>query len=160
MRESLGLLAAADVPYDVPDAYPAHLHQVVRLVQELPGLTVVVDHLAKPPLAGGPGTPAFREWAAQLREVAASPLAVAKVSGLRAAGSGWDLASLRPALDVAVEAFGPDRLMYGGDWPMTLRLGGYGPSLAVVQQWAEGLAPAEADAFWWGTAERVYGLSR
>lgn len=159
VRESLGLLAAEGLPLDVPDAFPRHLHQVARLVEDLPGLTVVVDHLAKPPLADGPGSAAFRRWEAGLRSVAASPRAVAKVSGLRSADAGHDLAGLRPALDVAVDAFEPGRLMYGGDWPMTLALGGYGPGLAVVREWAEELDPAEADAFWGGTAERVYGLA-
>lgn len=158
VRESLALLASGGVPFDVPDAFPRHLGQVARLVEDLPDLTVVVDHLAKPPLAEGSGSTAFRRWEAELRAVAASPLAVAKVSGLRSAAAGHDLAGLLPALDVAVDAFGPGRLMYGGDWPMTLPLGGYGSNLAVARTWAAQLGPADAEAFWWGTAERVYGL--
>lgn len=158
VRESLGLLAGLGLPLDVPDAFPRHLGQVGRLVEELPDLTVVVDHLAKPPLADGPGSPAFARWEGQLRRVAASPRAVAKVSGLHVPGARYDLATLWPALDVALDAFGPDRLMYGGDWPMTVAHGGYGPALQVLRQWAAGLEPSDADAVWSGTASRVYGL--
>lgn len=158
VRESLGLLAGSGLPLDVPDAFPRHLAQVGRLVEELPALTVVVDHLAKPPLAHGPGSAQFARWERELRRVAAAPGAVAKVSGLRIPGASYDLATLRPALDVALDAFGADRLMYGGDWPMTVPHGGYGPTLAVLGQWAAGLEPAAAAAVWSGTASRVYGL--
>lgn len=158
VRESLGLLATAGLPLDVPDAFPRHLGQLGDLVEDLPTLTVVVDHLGKPPLAQGPGSPAFARWEEQLRRVADAPHAVAKVSGLRVPGAAaYDLATLAPALDVALDAFGADRLMYGGDWPMTLPAG-YRPTMGVLREWVATLAPADQRALWHGTATRVYGL--
>lgn len=158
VRESLALLADADLALDVPDAYPRHLHQVLDVVRDLHRLRVVVDHLAKPPLADGPGSRAFTEWEGLLRAVAEAPSAVAKVSGLRIPGAAYDLDTLRPALEVALDAFGPDRLMYGGDWPMTLPGGGYAPTLAPLRAWAAELSPEDAARLWSGTARRVYRL--
>ncbi|WP_153394634.1 amidohydrolase family protein [Ornithinicoccus halotolerans] len=158
VRESLGLLAERELPLDVPDAYPRHLAQVAALVEELPELTVVVDHLAKPPLDQGPGAAAFEEWEQLMRRIARAPRAVAKVSGLRIPGSHYDAATLRPAVEVALEAFGPDRLMYGGDWPMTVPDGGYAPTLEVLQEVLDGLSGDESAAIWHRTAERVYQL--
>lgn len=158
VRESLRLLAARGVPFDVPDAYPRHLDQVAALVEEVEELTVVVDHLAKPPLADGPRSAAFTEWEALLRRVAHVPRSVAKVSGLRVPGARYDAATLRPAVDVALDAFGPSRLMYGGDWPMTVPHGGYRPTLAVLRDVLAELSAADAAHIWHDTAIRVYGL--
>lgn len=158
VRESLALLARREVPLDVPDAWPRHLAQVAGLVEDMPELTLVVDHLAKPPLDQGPGAAAFEEWERLMRRIARAPRTVAKVSGLRIPGSHYDAATVRPAVEVALEAFGPDRLMYGGDWPMTVPDGGYAPTLEVLQEVLSGLSADEADAIWHGTAERVYRL--
>lgn len=158
VRRSLQAVSDRGLTLDVPDAFPAHLWQVVAIARDLPDLVVVLDHLGKPPLASGVKSTDFAAWAAQLRALAAEPRAVAKVSGLRIPGARYDVATLTPALDIALEAFGADRLMYGGDWPMTLPAGGYGPTLEVLQEWAAPLSPGEQAAIWHGTAERVYRL--
>lgn len=154
VRESLRQVAAAGFPLDVPDAWPRHLSQVARLAEELSELVVVVDHLAKPP-RGGPG---FAEWRAVLRQVAAAPATVAKVSGLRVAGEPWSVAAVRPAWEAALEAFGPDRLMYGSDWPMTVPEGGYRPTYEVLAALVGELSVDEQRAVLGGTAQRVYRL--
>lgn len=158
VRRSLVLLVAADLPLDIPDAFPRHLQQVADLAAAVPDLTVVVDHLGKPPLGDGPGSSAFTAWSEQLRAVARRPRTVAKLSGLRIPGARYDVATLAPAIDVALEAFGADRLMYGGDWPMTVPGGGYGPTLEVLRDYVSRLSPGEQDAIWHGTARRVYAL--
>lgn len=158
VRASLRMLAETGVPYDVPDAFPRHLAQVLDLAHALPELSLVVDHLGKPPLAAGPGSAPFRQWESQLRAVAAAPRTVAKVSGLRIPGAPYDLATLRPALDVALDAFGPGRLMYGGDWPMTVPYGGYLPNLHVLAGWVQDLPSEDRDQIWHGSAERVYRI--
>ncbi|NVM95621.1 amidohydrolase family protein [Arthrobacter wenxiniae] len=155
VRESLGLLAAAGIPFDVPDAFPRHLGQVAALAAELPGLTVVVDHLGKPPRAGSAAD--MDRWERQLRAVAALPNTAAKVSGLHCNGAAFDPEALARVWTAALEAFGPDRLMFGGDWPVSLPGAGYGRTVQVAGALIGSLSHAEAAAIWAGTARRVYG---
>ncbi len=135
------------------------LPAAVDLVSALPGTTFVLDHLAKPDLAHRDLT----RWAEHLARLAAHPNVVAKVSGLvtEADWSGWTVADLRPAVDRAVEAFGPDRLMFGSDWPVLDLAGDYRRWLDT----AATLVPAawgadERAAFWSGNARRTYRLDR
>lgn len=159
VRRSMALLAGRGLPLDVPDAWPRHLRQVRDLVAGVPGLRVVVDHLGKPPAYPAELGP----WRAQLAEVAALPGTVAKVSGLQHLhrGRSWDdgaEGSVRPVWDTALELFGPDRLMYGGDWPMTEPAGGDEPARAIAERLVGELAPDERARVWAGTATEVYGL--
>jgi len=154
VRRSLGLLAERGLPLDVPDAWPRHLTRLPRLADALPGLTLVLDHLGKPPR----GTDELDAWAAALGEVAGRPNVVAKVSGLQRPGQPFSAAALRPVWDLALEAFGPDRLMYGGDWPMTVPDGGYQPHWQVLAGLVDDLAPDERTALLAGTAARTYRL--
>jgi L-fuconolactonase len=155
VRTSLADVAARGLAFDVPDAWPRHLDAVAALARDLPQLTVVVDHLGKPPR----GTADMTAWEASLRRVAAaSPSTVAKLSGLQVPGQPFTEAALQPVLDVALDAFGADRLMYGGDWPMTVPDGGYLPHWQVVSSLVGRLSPAEGAAVLAGTARRVYHL--
>ena len=154
VRESLGHLARAGLPFDVPDAWPRHLAATAELAAALPGLTVVVDHLGKPPTDPG----AFAVWRRVLADVAARPNTVAKVSGLPVPGTPFTAAAARPAWEVALELFGPERLMWGGDWPMTLLSAGYAGTWEVTAALVGELAPAERAQLLAGTATRVYGL--
>jgi L-fuconolactonase len=154
VRRSLGLLAERGIPFDVPDAWPRHLAAVGELAAGLPDLTVVVDHLGKPPH----GKPEFPEWRGVLASVAACPNTVAKVSGLQVRGIPFTAEVLRPAWDVALELFGPDRLIWGSDWPMTLLTEGYAGTWEVLSGLVGELTPDEQAKILAGTAGRVYGL--
>ncbi|NIH80602.1 amidohydrolase family protein [Amycolatopsis viridis] len=155
VRRSLTALAERGLPFDVPDAWPRHLARVADLAAALPELTIVVDHLGKPP-----GDPAeFRNWEATLRSVAAHPNTVAKVSGLQRPGEPLTVAAARPAVAVAFEAFGPRRLMYGGDWPMTVPSGGYRPTWETVSTLFGELSETERSDVLSGTASAVYGVA-
>lgn len=156
VRRSLRLLAERGLPFDVPDAWPRHLDAVTRLAADLPELTVVVDHLGKPPR----GRDDYAAWAAALRAVAERPNTVAKLSGLQMPGQPCTAAALRPVWDLALAAFGPDRLMYGGDWPMTVPYGGYPVAWQATQDLVAGLSPAEREKVLTGTAVSVYGLEK
>ncbi|MGP9537195.1 amidohydrolase family protein [Brachybacterium sp. AOP43-C2-M15] len=146
---SLDLLAAAGLPLDVPDAFERHMDQVVRVAQRHPGLTVVLDHVGKPPLGD---REAMARWQGQLEEIAARPNVVAKLSGLATSGDG-DFAA---AADLALALFGAERLMVGSDWPIAPRphdLGsGFAPLLAHVRTWRR----ADVRAVTHGTAARIY----
>jgi L-fuconolactonase len=154
VRASLRMLAARGIPYDVPDAWPRHLAAVADLATDVPELTVVVDHLGKPPHA----RPDFGEWRQVLARVAARPNTVAKVSGLQVPGEPFTVERLRPAWDAALELFGPDRLMWGSDWPMTLLTAGYAGTWEVMSALVEELAPNEQAKILVETATRVYRL--
>lgn len=159
VRRSLTGLADRGLTLDVPDAWPRHLRQVRDLAAATPGLCVVLDHLGKPP--------AQREeqalWRSALAEVAALPNTVAKVSGLQhlhLGRSGDDAErSLRPVWDAALALFGPRRLMYGGDWPMTVPTGGYEPAWAATQRLIGELSTAERTQVLAGCAVTHYGLT-
>lgn len=155
VRRSLRTVARYGHPLDVPDAWPRHLAQTRRLAREIPDLVVVVDHLAKPPR----GRPDFDDWRAELARVSAVPNTVAKVSGLQLAEAPYDVEALRPVWEIALEGFGPDRLMFGSDWPMTVPHGGYRPTYELLTALIGELTPPEQDALLGGTAERVYRLS-
>ena len=154
VRESLSLLAERGLPFDVPDAWPRHLAGVAALAAELPELKVVVDHLGKPPR----GRDDFDDWAHALREVARRPNTVAKVSGLQVEGQPLTVDALRPVWEIALEAFGPARLMFGGDWPMTVPSGGYQPTWAILSELVGELSGHEQEAVLAGTAADVYRI--
>ena len=155
VRRSLAAVAERGLVLDVPDAWPRHLDAVARLADAVPALVVVVDHLAKPPR----GSQDLAAWESSLRRVAQHPQVVAKVSGLQAAGQTYASEALRPVLQVAIEAFGVERLMFGSDWPMTASVGGYPAAYVVAKELFGRLSTAEQQAVWGGTATRVYGRS-
>jgi L-fuconolactonase len=156
VRESLRLVAARGLPLDVPDAWPRHLGATAALAAALPELVVVLDHLGKPPH----GRPDFTRWRAGFAEVAALPNTVAKVSGLQVPGTPTTVAGLRPAWEAALELFGPARLMWGSDWPMTLRTEGYRGTWEVLGALVGELSADERADLLGGTATRVYRLGR
>lgn len=156
VRRSLALLAERGLPFDVPDAYPRHLTQVAGLAAALPDLTVVVDHLGKPPRS----RTAFADWRATMRELASRPNTVAKLSGLQMPGEPFTVDAVRPAVTEALEIFGPRRLMYGGDWPMTVLFGGYGRAWEILWTLIGELSETERARILSGTAGEIYGGAR
>lgn len=155
----LSQLTALGLPFDFVTANPAALSRLDRIAAEHPEQTFVLDHLAKPPI--GAGDAAHREWEESLRAAAARPNVVAKVSGLYSAvgpEDAWTQDGVDRAVAVAADAFGPDRLMYGGDWPMSLRAGGYERVLTGIRSAVQDWSREDAEKLWWRTAARVYGL--
>ncbi len=157
IRDSLKAVAAAGLAFDVPDAWPRHLSAAVDLAEAIPELTVVIDHLGKPPLGTSEyGSSELGAWRAQLARCAALPNTVAKVSGLRLPGVPYTAEALQPSWEAALETFGPQRLMYGGDWPVSTLGGSYAATLAVLEELIGSLDTAEALEVWSGTARRTY----
>jgi L-fuconolactonase len=135
--------------------FPRHLVHVPRLAEEHPGLKIVIDHLGKPPIASG----AVEEWARQLTVAAAHPNVYAKVSGLNTLVSAeWSADDLRPCVGLAVDAFGPDRLMFGSDWPVCLMADDYSRVWNETVGVLEGVSAAARDSVLGGTAVEVYRL--
>jgi L-fuconolactonase len=154
--ESIALLEQRRLILELPCVFPRHLGDVPVLARAFPALTIVIDHLGKPPL----GTPEMGRWAAELEAAAAPRNVHAKISGLNTMLSSrdWDADDLRAAVQTAVDAFGPERLVCGSDWPVTLLNGGYEKLWRETERVIEAVAPRSADALLAGTAVRLYAL--
>jgi len=127
VRENVGhglsLLAERGLSFDVVAVLPRHLEHVSTLAERHPELRLVIDHLAKPPIMAREMKP----WSELLARASAHPNVYAKLSGLNTAADpqNWAAADLQPYVDLALDLFGPDRLMFGGDWPVATLAGDY-----------------------------------
>jgi predicted TIM-barrel fold metal-dependent hydrolase len=106
----------------LPVVWPRHLADVASLADAFPTLTIVIDHLGKPPLDAE-----LAEWATALENAGSRPNVVAKVSGLNTATArtDWDASIFAPAVEIARSVFGRRRLICGSDWPVALLNGDY-----------------------------------
>ncbi|PVE06075.1 amidohydrolase family protein [Streptomyces scopuliridis] len=155
VRRGLAAVAAAGLVYDLV-ILEHQLPAATKAAELLPGLTFVLDHLGKPPIAGGATEP----WAGLVRELAARPNTVCKLSGMvtEAAWDSWTAEGLRPYADTVLDAFGPERLMFGSDWPVCRLAATYGEVLDAARTVTDGLSENERDAVFRDTARRVYAL--
>jgi L-fuconolactonase len=133
-----------------------HLQQTLKFVDVHPDQPFVLDHCAKPPIASDEREP----WASQMRELARRPNLVCKISGLvtEAEWQRWTPAQLEPYWRVVLEAFRPDRLLFGSDWPVALLASEYQRWVDTVAEWTAPLSTNEREAIWGGNAARVYSL--
>jgi L-fuconolactonase len=168
VRRSLEAVAAAGLSYDLL-VRPQQAAAVLRAVREIPGLTFVLDHLGKPNIAGSEADENENEaaaarpdeaWASWIRELAAEPNVVCKLSGMvtEANWSSWTIADLRPYAETALDAFGADRIMFGSDWPVCMLAATYSEVYDAAKELTAGLSDAERDAVFTTTATRVYRL--
>ena len=135
--------------------HPQQLALASEVVRQHPELNVILDHLGNPPLASGD----LSEWSRDVSALAALPNVSAKVSGLLTRlAPGQDEALLKEAVEAAFDCFGPERLMFGGDWPVATQAASYGTTLDTLRRLLPHLNPAETRAFWSGTASTVYRL--
>ena len=152
VRRSLALVARHGLAFDVPNAWPRHLAQVTAVAGAVPDLTVVIDHLGKPPRGGAD----FADWRDEFERAARLPNTIAKVSGLRMPHTDYSADALREVWQITLDAFGPARMMWGSDWPITVPDGGYGPTFDVLAGLIGELGSDESAAVLGGTALRVY----
>ena len=153
--DGVKLLADYGVGFDLCVRH-TQLDAVTRLVDQAPNTQFVLDHLGKPDIRGRQLDP----WRAQVAELARRDNVVCKLSGLvtEADHDGWSLDDLRPFVDVALDTFGPSRLMFGGDWPVVLLASPYRRWLEVAGQLVGSLTAAEQRAIWWETGASFYGI--
>lgn len=154
--ESIAMLDARKLILEVPVVFPRHFDDVVSLAERFPGLRIVIDHLGKPPL----GTPRMSLWEHELRHAAEYPNVFAKVSGLNTAldWSGWSAENLRPAVEIALDFFGPERLMCGSDWPVALLNGDYDRVWQATVEVMTAAAPHALSSLLGESARRIYRL--
>lgn len=154
-RAGIARLRDCGLTYDVL-IYPRQLPAAIRLVREFPHQPFVLDHIAKPPI----GERKLEPWESGVRELAKSPNLYCKLSGMvtEARWKQWRPGDFRPYLDVVVEAFGPERLMIGSDWPVCTLSGTYESAMGIVMDYIAQF-PAEVQAgILGGNCIQFYGL--
>ena len=154
-QHGIGLLAEFGLTYDLL-VFPRHLPAAHELVAAFPNQTFVLDHIAKPFIKDHLLSP----WNADMRRLARLPNVYCKVSGLvtEADWKNWKAADVFPYLDVIFEAFGPQRIMFGSDWPVCTLAGSYADVISLVQEYSRQLAAQELAEVWGGTSVKAYNL--
>jgi L-fuconolactonase len=153
VRRGLRAVADAGLAYDLLVLVP-QLPAALAAVRDLPEGRFVLDHAAKPAIAAG----AMEPWAGALAELARPPNVTCKLSGLvtEATWDDWDAERIRPYADHVLASFGPDRVMFGSDWPVCELAASYSEVRALAEALLEGLSPGERDAVLGAAATRVY----
>jgi len=156
VRRGLDAVGSAGLRYDLL-TLPHQLSAATETVAALEDVEFVLDHCSKPPIADG----AIDAWAAEVRALARRPNVTCKLSGLvtEAAPGDIDAQALAPYVEVVLDAFGPERLMFGSDWPVCLLATSYSGWVSTVYELVGQLSETERAAILGGTAARVYGLS-
>jgi L-fuconolactonase len=151
----LRAVAAAGLAYDLV-VLPHQIPGAAYAARAVPDLVFVLDHAGKPAIgSGGLGT-----WKADIAEFAAQPNTVCKLSGLvTEAPRSAVPAAFAEVADVVLEAFGPDRVMFGSDWPVCLLASDYAGVLTLARLLTARLSAAERNAVFCGTAARVYRIT-
>ncbi len=154
--DGLRILAEYDMVFELVAVYPQHLKHAPLLCEQVPSLSIVIDHLAKPPIRaremGG--------WASQMQAAAVYPNVYAKISGLNTAAdyATWGADDLRPYIDFAMQHFGPGRLMFGSDWPVCTLAGDYAKVWRETNRALAGYPQSTRDAIFGNTAQRIYRI--
>jgi L-fuconolactonase len=150
----LRAVAAAGLAYDLV-ILPHQLPAATYAAAAVPGLTLVLDHAAKPHVGGD-----LAVWAADVRKFAAEPNTTCKLSGLVTEGPpGAGPQAFAEVADVVLGAFGADRVMFGSDWPVCLLSRDYAGVMALSRSLTAGLSAAERAAVFGATAARAYRLA-
>lgn len=137
---------------------PAHLDMLSELAKRHPDLSIIVDHAAKPAI--GDGRAGFDEWAPRIARLAGSGNVSCKLSGLMTqAKPGAGAAELAPWLDHLYAVFGPERLLWGSDWPVVLMAADYAAWIAICEAWLADKPASARDNIFGETACRIYALA-
>jgi L-fuconolactonase len=151
----IGRLSRRGLTYDIL-IFEHQLPAALTLTSRLPDQPFVLDHLGKPRIKDR----VLEPWTTAIRELARRPNVFCKLSGL-VTEADWRHGrpgDLRPYLDVAFEAFGPSRLMWGSDWPVCLVASPYERALETIVEYASALSVTEQEGLFGGNAQRFYGL--
>lgn len=153
----IAALEEFNLAYDIL-IYPRHLPLAIEFVQRFPKQPFVLDHLAKPFIKAQ----AVEPWASHMRELAKFPNVFCKLSGMvtEANWKSWQPADFEPYLGVALESFGPERLMIGSDWPVCNVAGSYRQVMTLVIDFLEKYPKHVLASILGLTAQRFWQLPR
>ncbi len=151
----LKVLEKHTVPFDLL-FYVKHLQHAKSLAERLPNLPMVIDHLAKPEIKEHQ----MDNWLDNLKAAAAFPNVYCKLSGMinEADWQEWKTADLEPYVQTALALFGPERCMFGSDWPVCLLAGSYERVFETLNEALGPISESERGMIFGGTAARFYGL--
>jgi L-fuconolactonase len=151
----LKILESRNVPFDLL-VHTRHLKFVPTVVEACPNLRLVIDHLAKPPIAKGE----IEEWAANFATLARFPNMFCKLSGMvtEANPVNWKNDDLRPYVSVALDSFGPERLIFGSDYPVCLLAASYERVIESFQALLSELSSESRDRIFGANAIKFYKL--
>jgi L-fuconolactonase len=156
--DGLRIVEERGLTYDIIAVHPLHLKHVPALARACPDLRMVIDHLAKPPIASRD----YETWKAEMAAAAEFPNVYAKVSGLNTAADWerWTAADLVEPIGHCLDVFGPERLMFGSDWPVAILAGDYAKVWAETNKALDelGVEGAARAAILGGTAATFYGI--
>lgn len=153
--EALKLLPKYGLSFDICIYHP-QMAAAREMARRCPEVSFVLDHIGKPGIKDGLVEP----WRAQIAELARLPNVVCKLSGLvtEAEHEAWTPAQLRPYIDYVVACFGPDRILYGGDWPVSKLAGDYLQWLTTLEAATAHFSDEERRKLFRDNAKRVYRL--
>ncbi|MGH9339997.1 MAG: amidohydrolase family protein [Acidobacteriota bacterium] len=154
-NHGLELLKRFGLIYDIL-IFERHFPQTIRFVDRHPAQVFVVDHVAKPLIKKGVLSP----WREHMQELARRENVYCKLSGMvtEADWSAWKEEDLAPYFEVALEAFGPQRLLFGSDWPVCLLACGYQRWHQTAHRLASSLSESEQQQIFGVTAGRAYNI--
>jgi len=153
--QGLSILEKHTIPFDLL-FYVKHLHHAQQLGKQFPELPMVIDHLAKPEIKHQ----RFDNWEANIKSAAKFPNIMCKLSGMvtEADWDNWNPADLKPYIEITLEAFGPERCMFGSDWPVCELAGGYQDVHNALGETIGSLSETELENIFGETANRFYRL--
>lgn len=135
---------------------PPQLPAAIDAVKACPDTYFVLDHISKPYIAKGE----IDDWASDIKRLGELPNVSVKISGMvtEAQWDNWSNDTFAPYINAVVEAFGPNRVMFGSDWPVCLLGGTYSEIVGIVESVVNTWSPSEQESFWSGTAISAYRL--
>jgi L-fuconolactonase len=156
VRRGLAAVGATGLAFDLL-VTPSQLDAAVATARDLPQVRFVLDHAGKPPIASG----AIEPWGSALAALSAFPNVAVKLSGLvtEADSSAWSVEQLRPFAQRILSAFGPQRTMFGSDWPVCTLAASYGEVMHTADALSADLSETERAEVFGGTAARWYGMA-
>ena len=151
----LGTLQAFDLTYDLL-LYPNHLSYAVEAVKQFPEQKFVLDHIAKPLIKDGTLAP----WDEDIRELAKLENVYCKVSGMvtEASWKQWKTTDFKPYLDIVFDCFGPERLMFGSDWPVSTLSANYNQVHSIVWDYIQQYPAQVQEKILGMDAAKFYGV--
>ena len=149
------MLAEFDLTFDICISH-IHMANTIKMVQQCPGVTFILDHIGKPDIAHGVTEP----WKTQLKTLAGLPNVHCKMSGVvsEADHENWQPDDIRPYIDHVFDCFGLDRIMFGGDWPPVLQAAEYEKWVSTLLWAVEGLSDSQMKKLFRENARAFYRL--
>lgn len=155
-KNGISLLKKYNFTYDIL-IFPDQLPYGAELVREFPNQLFVIDHIAKPDIKNKKIT----DWKKNIQNIAEAENVYCKISGMvtEANLKDWKKEDFHSYIDIVVEAFGTNRIMYGSDWPVCLLAASYGQVLEIVKEYFSSFSKEEQDNFFGANAVKFYNLN-